>query len=171
EQGREQPKWGAAVAGKLEAVDADKLSVTISTFTRQTGASTDKSYPVAKDAKVMQDGKEVKLGELKKGARATLMLSADQKSVVSVSVSGNTTQVPLKAVDADKNTITITAETRQGKVDRTYQVAKDAKVTVDGKEARLADLKAGTVMLLTFSAEDANTIVQVRTPTRRERQE
>ncbi len=168
---KEQPAAGTTVAGKLEAADADKSTVTVSTFTRATGVSTDKTLPVAKDATIVQDGKKAKLEELKKGARATLTLSPDQKTVVSISVAGNTTQAPLKAVDAEKSTVTITAETRQGKVDRTFQVAKDAKVTLDGKQAKLADVKAGTIVVMTFSAAEANTVIQIRTPTRRDREE
>ncbi len=164
---REQSRGGTTVAGRLEGVDAEKNNVTISTFNRQAGVSTDKTYPLAKDAKSLRDGKEAKPADLKKGGRATLTLSADQKAVVAVSVVGGTTQVALKSIDAEKNTVTFTAETRQGKVDRTLQVAKDAKVTLEGKEAKLADVKAGTVVVLTFSADDANTVIQIQTPRRR----
>jgi hypothetical protein len=167
---RPQAKEGPAVAGTLQAVDADKNSVTISIFSRQDGVSTAKTFPVAKDAKILRDGKAVKLTDLKVGGRVTLRLSPDQKTAVSVSVAGRTSQAPLKAVDAANSTITITVETRQGKQDKTHPVAKDAKVTVDGKAVQLADLKAGTLLFFTFSAEDGNTIIQIRTAARRGRE-
>jgi RNA polymerase sigma factor (sigma-70 family) len=165
-----QPKEGTTVAGKLETVDADKNTVTVGISNRKEGAS-EKTYPLAKDAKVSQDGNPAKLADLKKGSRVTLRLSEDQKSAVSVSVSGATLTAPLKSVDATKSTVTIVTETRQGKQDRTLQVAKGAKLLIDGKEAQLGDLKAGTPLVFTFAAAEANTVVQIRTPPRREREE
>jgi hypothetical protein len=161
---REQPKAGPQVAGKLEAVDADKLIVKISTFSRQNMEITETTYVLAKDAKILQDARDAKLKDLKTGNGATLELSADQRSVVSISVTGPTIQAPVKAVAADKGTITITQMTRNGNFDKTYQVAKHGKVVVDGKAATLADLKEGTMVTLTVSVENENTVIEVRTP-------
>src|SRR5262249_39471945 len=83
-QPREQPKEGMKVAGTLETVDADKHTVTVSTFSRADGQSTERTFPLAKDAKILRDGKEAKLSDLKKGGRATLTLSPDQKTVLSL---------------------------------------------------------------------------------------
>ena len=47
----------------------------------------------------------------------------------------------IKAVDVEKNTISLNAA--KGKPDRVFTLAKDAKLTLDGKEAKLADIKAG----------------------------
>jgi hypothetical protein len=47
----------------------------------------------------------------------------------------------IKAVDTEKNTISLNAA--KGKPDRVFTLAKDAKLTLDGKEAKLADIKAG----------------------------
>jgi hypothetical protein len=44
-------------------------------------------------------------------------------------------------VDVEKNTISLNAA--KGKSDRVFTLAKDAKLTLDGKEAKLADIKAG----------------------------
>jgi hypothetical protein len=155
------------VAGTLQTVDAEKNSVTLSIFSRTDGQSTDKTFQVLKDARILRDGKQAKLSDLKKGGRATLTLSADQQTVVSISVAGPTISAPLKSADAGKNTLTVTVEGRQGKQDKTYTVAKDARVTIDGKEAKLADLKAGTVLLLTSSADDASMLVLIQTSGRR----
>ncbi len=163
---REQPKGETTVGGSLQSVDTAKNTVTIKISNRRTGPM-EKTFELAKDIAILRDGKAAKLSDLKPGGRVALKLSADQKTVVGISVVGSTVQAPLKSVDAAKNTITITTETRQGKVDKTFQVAKDAKVTVDGKDAKLADLKAGATVLLTLSAEDGNTVIQVRTPSRR----
>jgi hypothetical protein len=47
----------------------------------------------------------------------------------------------IKAVDTEKNTISLNAA--KGKPDRVFTLAKDAKLTLDGKEAKLADIKVG----------------------------
>jgi hypothetical protein len=158
-----RPKPAPRVSGKLESVDAGQSSVIVSTFSRADGRS-EKTYEVAKDAKILQHGKEAKLGDLKKGNQIALTLSADQKTVVSIIVGTPPTSAPLKSVDAGQNTITvIIGGGRREKQDKTYQVAKDAKIIIDGKEAKLTDLKEGAVLRL--SVDEGNTIIHVQTQT------
>ncbi|MCI0640199.1 MAG: RNA polymerase sigma factor [Gemmataceae bacterium] len=164
---KDDAKTAPTVTGKLEAVDAAANTVTLSTSRRPEG-KTEKTYTLAKDVKVMRDRKEAKLADLKKGSQASLTLSADQKTVLSISVASPTIAAPLKSADATKNTITVTiGGGRAEKQDKTYQVAKDAKVTIDGKDATVADLKAGA--MLTIVVDEANTITQIRTAARRDR--
>src|SRR5262249_40733430 len=85
---REQPKDGAAGSGTLQAVDADRNRVTLSISSRQTSTSEERTLEVARDAKILRDGKEIKLADLKTGGRVTLRLSPDKKTVVSLSVVG-----------------------------------------------------------------------------------
>ncbi|MBC8324210.1 MAG: hypothetical protein H8E27_01080 [Verrucomicrobia subdivision 3 bacterium] len=47
----------------------------------------------------------------------------------------------IKAVDVEENTISLNAA--KGKPDRVFGLAKDAKLTLDGKKAKLAEIKAG----------------------------
>ena len=47
----------------------------------------------------------------------------------------------IKAVDTEKNTISLNAA--KGKPDRVFTLAKEAKLTLDDKEAKLADIKEG----------------------------
>lgn len=42
-----------------------------------------------------------------------------------------------------------------------YTVAKEAKVTCDGKESKLTDLKKGSTIRMTMSQDDKNKIVAV----------
>src|SRR5262249_41138851 len=49
----------------------------------------------------------------------------------------------VKSVDAAKGTITVSATKGDTSVERTFEVAKDAHVSVDGKETNLNDVKAG----------------------------
>jgi hypothetical protein len=168
ERAQRPAKDEVTVAGELEAVDADKKRVTIATFKRGEGKS-EKTFSVAKDAKILRDGKEAKLGDLKTGSKATLKLTADQKTVVSISVDSPPLSAPLKSVDASKNTITVIVGARGAKEDKTYQVAKDAKITIDGQEAKLADLSAGTS--ITFTLNSSDTVIQVRTQAQRDRKQ
>jgi hypothetical protein len=74
----------------------------------------------------------------------------------------------IKAVDAKASTITVTTRTREGQAEKTYNVAKDAKVTVDGQAKTLADLAAGTQVTLTLSA-DKTKVSEIATQKRRMR--
>ena len=58
-------------------------------------------------------------------------------------------------VKADEKTLTM-----KGKDDKehSHDLAKDAKVTLDGKEAQLADIKAGTKIKVTIAEKKATKI-------------
>ena len=60
----------------------------------------------------------------------------------------------IKGVDADRGTITVTV----GEKDRTFAVAKDAKVGV-GKSKDLKDLKAGQSVTLTTESKNGKDVV------------
>lgn len=155
------------MAGELKAVDAAKNNVTLSTFSRADGKS-EKSYSVAKDAKILRDGRDAKLADLEVGSKATLTLSLDQAAVVSIVAGIPQMSAPLKSVDTSKNTITVTiGGGRTEKQDKTYQVVKDAKITIDGKDARHTDLKAGAI--LTLAVTDGSTVTEIRMVARRDR--
>ena len=47
----------------------------------------------------------------------------------------------IKAVDAEKGSLSLNST--KGKPDRVFVIAKEAKLTLDGKAAKLADIKAG----------------------------
>lgn len=74
----------------------------------------------------------------------------------------------IKAVDGRAGTITVTVRTRDGQADKTYNVAKDAKVTIEGQAKTLADLAAGTQVTLTLSA-DMTKVSEIATQKRRMR--
>jgi hypothetical protein len=170
---KEQPRGGGSVAGTLLAVDVDKRTLTVSTFNRQTGKK-ELTYELAKEIEILRDGKPAKLGDLKQGNRITVQVSPDQKTAVGISETGKTLAAPLKSVDAEKNTITVTVTMgRRGDVpekkDVTYELAKDGMVTLAGKGAKLADLKdyrPGSTVQLTFSVDDEKKLVHIDYATR-----
>jgi biopolymer transport protein ExbD len=61
----------------------------------------------------------------------------------------------IKKVDSDKSTLVIT---NKDKKDVTVTVNKDAKITLDGKMAMLADLKAGQQAKVTHEEEKASEV-------------
>jgi hypothetical protein len=78
--------------------------------------------------------------------------AADQKAMEGkiVSVEGN------KFTMSDKD----------GKNEHTHTLALDAKITCDGKECKLADLKAGTLVRVTTDKADKTMAVRVEATTK-----
>jgi RNA polymerase sigma factor (sigma-70 family) len=120
---------GAQVSGVARAVDAARNTITIN----------DMTYAVAKEAQIAIDYKPGKLGDLPVGANVTLNLQVDQKLVLRVSAGGSSVFGNVKAVDAQKNTITVAGNPD----DRTYKVPADTQIVIDGKPGKLADIPTG----------------------------
>jgi hypothetical protein len=75
--------YGAKVDGVLKSVDAEKNTVSVNILNAQMTAE---RVSVAKDAKVVIDGKEGKLSDLKTGMRVTLQMSAEPEQSLIVGV-------------------------------------------------------------------------------------
>jgi RNA polymerase sigma factor (sigma-70 family) len=145
---------GATVGGTVKAVDADRKQITLQTRAGRGGeGAEEKAFDVTAETEILIDDgkgrrfsvKEGKLADVPVGAVALVRLSADQRVVTSLRAEGATVQGAVKAVDADKGTITlVTQRARDGTVveEKTYAVAKDARVVIDGKEGKVADVKA-----------------------------
>ena len=79
----------------------------------------------------------------------------------------------IKAVDVEKNTISLNAA--KGKPDRVFTLAKEAKLTLDGKEAKLADIKVdmfvgGSYKRLSKTKSEARTVnVHTKRPERKKK--
>jgi RNA polymerase sigma factor (sigma-70 family) len=154
---------GNTVDCLLEAVDPARHALTVATKEDAEGA--DKKlqlYDVTKDAAVRVNGTERKFTDLKAGMRVSLQLSALKPVVVGVRAAGPTVECLLKAVDTARRTLTVNLP-HQHLTIKDLPLAKDAKVLLNGKEAGLADLKAGTRVTLQMGAEtDTNLVVGVR---------
>jgi RNA polymerase sigma factor (sigma-70 family) len=162
---------GTSLTGTLVQVAAEENSVKLEYWKEVKGdgrpfTATNfmayETFPVGKDAVIQQDNIQTKLADLKKGSHITLKL--DGKSVVHISVDGGYVGGPIRYVAADeaRNTITVIA----GRKDemRIYHLVKETEVVTDsGNAARVKDLKAGTLLLLTRSVADTNTIIRIGT--------
>jgi hypothetical protein len=146
---------GSNVHGLIKAVDGAKQSITL-TLGGQRGAEAaeERTYQVAADADVVVENeqprplfavREVKLVDLPVGAAASVKLSPDQNTAMFIRAEGPTVAGTLKGVDPGKGTVIVLVGATRGSdgEDKTYPVAKDVRVWVDGVESKFADLKAG----------------------------
>jgi RNA polymerase sigma factor (sigma-70 family) len=143
---------GSTASGTLKAVHAGQITLTTRVGRGDVGDE-NKTFDVAPETVILFDDgrgrrlsvKEGKLDDLPPGALVRLKLAPDQKTVTSLLAEGPSVQGAVKAVDTAKRTITVvTRRARDGSPveDKTYAVARDARVVIDGKEGKLADVKA-----------------------------
>jgi RNA polymerase sigma factor (sigma-70 family) len=140
------------------AVDADKNTITV-----DIPEDGEKTFTLARDAAVEVDGKPGKLAMVTKEALVVLTLAVDQKTVRGIQAKGlETNGVLVKAVDAAKNSITFADDGAPAAVaGKTFLVAKNADIAVDGKPGRLAGVPPGASVWLWLSA-DQKTVVRLR---------
>jgi hypothetical protein len=102
------------------------------------------------------NGKPANLGSLRNGARIVLSRFADPQTPRHVIAAGPNFSGVVKSIDAEKNTITV--------VDResetTFSVTKNANVSIDDKQGKLAELPPGARVTLSWFA-DLTTVRQI----------
>src|SRR5262249_18479665 len=135
----------------VKAVDAEKRTISFDDKMRVELAG--KTFRVADDACVNVDGKRAKLSDVPAGAWVNLSLAVDPKPARVLGAMGPPFLCDcggslVTAVDAGKGTITFDSKTRAEIAGKTFSVAKDAAVTIDGKRAKLSDLPAGAYVSL-----------------------
>jgi hypothetical protein len=154
--GAEGPQLGECGGSLVKAVDAEKRTIT---FDDKAAASVaGKTFTVAKDANVVIEGKPGQLSEVPAGAYVNLTLSVDQQTALQVRAQGPAALCDcggslVKAVDAEKGTITFDDKARAEVAGKTFAVAKDAFIVIDGKLGTLAGLSAGSYVNLRLSLD------------------
>src|SRR5262249_36552589 len=100
---------------------------------------------------------EGKLADLSGDAFVTLNFAVDQRTVRVIDAKGppicDCGGSLVKSVDALKGTLTVD--------DRTYAVAKQASIVIDGKQAKLADLSAGAKVGNLLLCVDQKTVASI----------
>jgi RNA polymerase sigma factor (sigma-70 family) len=153
--------WGVVVG----AVDAGRSTITLADndFNRQRDLA-GKTFTVAPDATIRIDFKPGKLAELPAGAFLNLGVYADQQTAWNIDAQGpclgGCGGSEVKAVDAERNTITYHDKAMAEVAGKTFTVAKDLEIVIDGKRAKLADLPVGAFVNVTLSV-DRQTALQV----------
>jgi RNA polymerase sigma factor (sigma-70 family) len=146
---------------RVKAVNRDQRTITF----EDEGVPAElagKTYPVAKDARIQIDWKDSSnLDGIPAGAMAHFTFSADQKEILALTAEGRQFMgVQVKAVDAAKGTITFDEErVRADLAGKTYSVAKDANVQIDGKPAKLENIPPGALVNFTLSVDQATILL------------
>ena len=141
---------GPSAGGEVAAADAAKNTLTLAINAEE------KTCTVTKDAKVEIDGKPGNLADVAVGYSVILHLTVDGKAVWSIQATGPLSGGDVKAVDAAKNTLTVTNQLGE----QTFDVAKDINIVIDGKSGKFAHLKEGMEVGLRLSV-DKKTVVSI----------
>ncbi|MCY2954457.1 MAG: RNA polymerase sigma factor [Planctomycetota bacterium] len=151
----------------IKSVDASKRTITVTTKGKE--GAVEETFVVAEDASISVPaekgkgpGEQRKMSDLTDGTPVGLQLSPkDIKTVTSITVQPRTISGSVKAVDVQKNTITVTS----GEQDETLTLAKDAKIVVENEqgqgEGKLSDL-TGMKVMVRLSAIDPKTVTELR---------
>jgi RNA polymerase sigma factor (sigma-70 family) len=167
---------GPSVLAVVRGVDYHKHTLTAVSGNKKD--SKEKTYELAKDVRVVLNdgltkddkGKAGSLTDLAPGATAELQLTPDGKTVSAIIVRPWSLHGGVQSVDAAKRTITVTSKGEKAAVEKTFTLAKEARVllndglTKGGKdqEGKLADLTEGTPVTVRVSAVDPKTVLEVR---------
>jgi RNA polymerase sigma factor (sigma-70 family) len=140
-------KFGGMVSG----VDANAQTISI----HGKGENNDIVVKLTASAKITVDGKEAKFGDIGKGMIANFILASgkDQPREASeVHVTGPNFGGSVKQLD-DKS-ITISNE----KAEKMLKLLPNTKVTISGKDAKLADLKVGDKVGVTLTSDESGVL-------------
>jgi RNA polymerase sigma factor (sigma-70 family) len=154
---------GSSDFGQVKAVDAVNNTITVTG-----GPPNDRVYNVPADAPIAIDGQPGKLAAIPVGANLhALNLRVDQKTVSSINVVGpGYHRVQIKAVDADKRTITFDDQAPAAIAGKTVGVAPEAGIEIDGKPGKLAGVPAGAFVNVGLSVDSQTARnLQVEGPT------
>ena len=125
---------GPGVQGMVKSVDAASNAITIS-FKGKDGP-TDQTLHIVKGAKVLlSDGltkgtapKEGSLSDISEGTPVSIRQSVDRKLALQIDVHGKSVHGTLKSLDTGSNTLTVTVKEDAQIVEKTFTIAKDARV-------------------------------------------
>jgi len=140
---------GQLVAG----VDAQANTVSVTIKGRENAVK------VAAGAKVTIDGKDAKLADIPKGAFVVFGGQKEgSKEATEVRVSGETLMATVKQQDAATITLTTPKSEKNPGTDRVLKLSAIQKVTINGKDGKAADLKAGDKVVAVLSADGTSVL-------------
>lgn len=148
---------GKSVQGGVKQVDATNRTITI--VVKEDGQAAEQTYTLAPEARVSvaegKKGEDAKLADVTAGSSVNLKLALDGKTVVAVSAAGQSLGGTLKGVDVGNSTITLTIKEDGGLADKSFELAKDVQVSVEGQKAaaQLNELTAGSKVVLQLSLD------------------
>lgn len=154
---------GPTVVGVVGAVDDKKSTVTL-TFPGKKGADAHTAtYRVGQDTDLFIDGKKaIGVWDMVPGANVHLTLTGDLKEVGKIWAQGAYFNGFLKAVDAEKKSITLTIAEKKGDpgVDKTLKLAAGVKIYLYGQNTDVKKLPLGTRLNAELSGS-ANEVTRI----------
>jgi RNA polymerase sigma factor (sigma-70 family) len=114
---------------------------------------------VASDAKVLLDGKEAVLSDLKKDTLLRLTFAPGNATVARISAVSSRRDLMLKSIDVEQNAVTVVFHTEE----ITLPVRFDAKFSVLQRPVKVTELKAGTCVTLRLGPDgDRLAVTEIR---------
>jgi RNA polymerase sigma factor (sigma-70 family) len=151
----EGPNLGGCGGSPVKSVDT--VGNTITFDDKAAAEVAGKTFSVAKDANIVIDGRSGNLAGLPQGSYVNVTLSVDQGTVRQLHAQGPPVSGVVKAVDTEKHTITVD--------DKTWTVARDVNVAIDGKRGELSGLAAGTNVTLRLRVDQKTvSLIHTKTP-------
>jgi len=165
QDGEKRPARVARQTGTVGAVDAAAGTITL--VRKGDGGERRDTIAVAKDATIVVDGKAAKLADVKVKASADVEIPGERQPATKVTVSGEKVPGVLMAFDKESVTVGFRGDGR-ALVERKLALAPAAKVTLDGKDAKLADLQTGDRVIVTLTSDGTAALVITAGVPRRE---
>ncbi len=156
-----------AVTGFVGSVDTKASTVAL--LRMGEGGLREDIFKLSPSAKVTVDGKEVKLDTVPKGTTAEVVVLSFAREGGALAEASELNVDSAKLVwvvkEANATSVTLLGGGRESKLeDRVIKLAADAKVIIDGKDAKPAELQAGDVATIVLNADrSAATLITVGT--------
>jgi RNA polymerase sigma factor (sigma-70 family) len=137
--------------GKVASVDAKENTLMLAL--KGDSGIVEKMVRVGADAKITIDGKEAKLADVPKNSTAALLLAPGKEGELPTATEVRVTGGSFNGVVAKVDNATIILE--GDKAARAIKTTDDTRITVNGKAAKLADIKAGDKVAIVLKADES----------------
>jgi Cu/Ag efflux protein CusF len=142
------------IKGKVKRVSTDD-----NLFVLTDNKGQDRTFQVAREARIRLNNKDARLSDLREGEEVTVTYRARANDICTEKGAQNahTTRGQIRRLDADSQRVVL--KDRQGK-EQTFEFGPDAKVRLEDREAKLTDLKEGQEVAITFTKEGDRMMVR-----------
>ena len=165
---------GEHLNGTVKAVDAAAKTITVEK--KDKSGATERTAAVHADARIFFAGSgkskseappSAQLSDVKVGARVSVSISADHKSIIGITIEGKTVSGSVSNVDPAKHTITISSKGEGGLTEDTFTIAPSTAIYVDvegqkrTETATLAEVGVGMNVNLLMSPQDPKSVMSL----------
>jgi len=148
---------GKSSEGVVGEVDLETRTLTLHQEDEGKDEIVETDIVVVKDARILINGKPAQLQNLKPNMRVSVQHSAVKPVLVAVTAAGPRVEGVLTAVDPKKLTLTLNLKNIHVSTSP-VNIAPDAKIQVNGRDATVADLKPGMRVTLRMAAESDRSV-------------